>query len=55
MSDLWWACVHPERPPDAFVMWHYHDCKICGWKAAFTIQQNEGPAIDALARLMGIH
>lgn len=54
MSGLWFACSEPERPPDPFVMWHYRDCKGCGWKAAMTIQRG-GPAVDVLARLMGIH
>lgn len=29
----WFACEEPERPTDAWVMWHYHECVACQMKA----------------------
>lgn len=29
----WVACEEPERPPDAFVRWHYNACRGCLIKA----------------------
>ena len=25
----WFPCEHPEREPDACVVWHYEDCRAC--------------------------
>lgn len=30
--SLWFACAEPERPTDAFVMWHYRGCRACSIK-----------------------
>lgn len=29
----WYACTEPERPPDAAICWHYHNCHGCKVKA----------------------
>ncbi len=28
-GSTWYACKHPERPMDPFVVWHYHGCRSC--------------------------
>lgn len=33
MSAQWYACEQPERPTDAFVVWHYGICRGCEFKA----------------------
>lgn len=32
IAASWLACEHPERPPDAFVRWHYDECRGCDIK-----------------------
>lgn len=27
ITPLWFACEHPERPPDPYVLWHYAPTK----------------------------
>ncbi len=42
-SSLWYACSEPERPTDAFVLWHYAgggvDCTGCRVKADLLLRQ----------------
>lgn len=33
MTRLWIACHELERPPDAYVVWHYDGCRACLAKA----------------------
>lgn len=29
VRTTWFACEEPERPPDPYVVWHYHSCRGC--------------------------
>lgn len=50
----WYACTEPERPTDAFVMWHYHDCMACRIKAsALAWQYPDDPHVQWLDKIMG--
>ena len=31
-AALWFACTEPERPTDAYVVWHYEGCIGCDIK-----------------------
>jgi|JI10StandDraft_1071094.scaffolds.fasta_scaffold1102419_2 hypothetical protein len=35
-SRLWFACEHPERENDAWILWHSHNCRGCALKAEAT-------------------
>ncbi len=37
-DPLWVACQQPERPPDAFVVWHYEGCDRCRFKAEIQVR-----------------
>lgn len=54
-GGLWLACAQPERPPDAFVVWHYEGCERCQFKAL--VQQARFPDdthVTWLCRTMGV-
>lgn len=51
MSRLWFACEQPERPPDAYVMWHYGE-ECCHLKAE--VQGRRFPDDPNVARLVSL-
>lgn len=52
MSLTWFACSEPERPTDAYVIWHYGDdgpCRGCQIKLAMVAHHH--PDADGVAWL----
>jgi hypothetical protein len=47
MIRSWYACEHPERPTDSWVLWHQEDCRACAVKAWVTVEEvrREGPTL----------
>lgn len=41
MAREWYACSEPERPTDAYVLWHYSGCVACRFKADALVRQYE--------------
>lgn len=53
LVGFWWACHEPERPPDAYVRWHYRDCSACRIKiAAVAAQHPDDPHVAYLNNRM---
>jgi hypothetical protein len=53
VNSGWVACAEPERPVDAYVLWHYEGCNACLLKAQ--MQQRlypDGLGVDWLVNLM---
>lgn len=38
----WYPCQHPERPNDAYIVWHFASCHGCHVSAIATAARNPG-------------
>lgn len=54
-ESSWYACHEPNRPNDAFIVWHYVDCEGCRSRAAFMgIVWPDDPNVAWLNRTMRV-
>jgi hypothetical protein len=61
MSKFWAACDEPERPPDAWVVWHYaaamptgEPCRGCAFKAQIQLRRfPDDPKVGWLVGMIG--
>lgn len=49
----WYACLNPEREPDAHVVWHMLGCRGCEIKAQAQLRRfPDDPHVQWLARMV---